>query len=262
MSFKPNTRPDPEDKALLKDKSPSYIVGWNKVKHRNGKRSPRMITWSYSSIKTFDQCPKKYYHLKVAKDVKDADSEATLYGNQVHKAAEEYIRDGTPIPDQFAYMMPLLDAFNAIPGDKYCEQKFGIAYDGVEYTPTTFASKNAWWRGIADLLIINKDKAYLVDYKTGKNAKYADPTQLDLLAGAVFTHYPEVKVIKSALAYVVSGNLIKKEHVAENRKSYLATFDDSLEQLAIAQSNDVWNAVSGPLCKYCPVKVCPHNRSK
>jgi hypothetical protein len=48
--------------------------------------------WSFSSIKTFDQCPKKYYHIKVAKDYEeDFNTEAILYGNEFHKAAEEYI---------------------------------------------------------------------------------------------------------------------------------------------------------------------------
>lgn len=32
--MKPNSTPDKEDRALLKGKSPSYIAGWNKVKHR------------------------------------------------------------------------------------------------------------------------------------------------------------------------------------------------------------------------------------
>ena len=57
--------------------------------------------WSYSSIKTFDQCPRKYFHLKVLKDVKDSGSDATIYGQEVHKAAEDYVKDGTPIPEMF-----------------------------------------------------------------------------------------------------------------------------------------------------------------
>lgn len=219
-----------------------------------------MTTWSYSSIKTFDQCPRKYYHLKVLKDVKDENTEATLYGNAVHKAAEEYIRDGVPVPAPYKFMEPILTALNALPGDKHCELKLGVAYDGANYTPTTFFAPDVWWRGIADLLIINKDTGFLVDYKTGKNPKYADPTQLDLLAGAVFTHYPKIKTLKSALAYVVSGNLIKKEHDVAHRKSYLRTFDTQLSALDVAEKTGVWNAVSGPLCKFCPVKTCPHNR--
>ena len=35
MNKLPSSIPDKEDRALLKGKSPSYIMGWNKVKHRH-----------------------------------------------------------------------------------------------------------------------------------------------------------------------------------------------------------------------------------
>ena len=41
-----------------------------------------MTAWSYSSITLFEQCPKKYYHTRVAKDFKDEDSTATIYGKE------------------------------------------------------------------------------------------------------------------------------------------------------------------------------------
>ena len=219
-----------------------------------------MTAWSYSSLNTFKQCPKKYYHLKVAKDVKDTGSSAMYYGNQVHKAAEHYIKEGTPIPAKFKFIEKSLNALRNIKGEKHCEIRFGLAKAEGDYFPTTFFAKDVWWRGIADLLIVDEDKAYLVDYKTGKNAKYADTKQLDLLAGATFTHYPEVKTIKSALAYVVSNEFIQKEHTADMRKSYLTVFDDELERLETAAETEVWNAVDGPLCAYCPVTSCEHNR--
>ena len=74
--------------------------------------------WSYSSITLFDQCPKKYYHLRVVKDIKEPESEAMLYGTAVHEAAENYMRDGTPIPEKFAFMEPYLVKLKAIPGEK------------------------------------------------------------------------------------------------------------------------------------------------
>ena len=221
-----------------------------------------MPTWSYSSIKTFEQCPKKYYHLKVLKDVKDTGSDATVYGSMVHKAAEDYIKDGTPIPNKFAFMKPIVEAIEKIPGEKFCEKKMGVAYDGAEYTPTKFFASDVWWRGIVDLLIIDDAKAYLIDYKTGKNAKYADTKQLDIMAGAVFVHYPGIESIKSALLFVVSNDMIKKQHVKEQAKSYLSTFDPLLDRLVAAEENDVWNAVSSPLCAYCPVVKCEHNRRR
>ncbi len=83
------------------------------------------IVWSFSSLKTFQQCPKKYYHTKIARDVVEPDTQATLYGKTAHTVAEEYIRDGTPIPEQFAYMQATLDTLKDIPGEKLCEVKLG-----------------------------------------------------------------------------------------------------------------------------------------
>ena len=138
-----------------------------------------MTAWSYSSINTFKQCPKKYYHLKVAKDVKDKGSTATLYGQQVHQAAEDYIASETPIPAKFKFLTPIVKALNAIEGEKLCEMKLGVAQTDEGYKPTTFFAKDVWWRGIADLVIINGDTAHSIDYKTSKNARYADTKQLD-----------------------------------------------------------------------------------
>jgi ATP-dependent exoDNAse (exonuclease V) beta subunit len=137
----------------------------------------------------------------------------------------------------------------------------GVTYDGTDYGACGFFDKKVWMRTIADLIIIQDDKAFVIDYKTGKNSKYADTKQLDLVAGAVFTHYPQVNKVKSALAFVVSKEFIKKKQDATLRKSYLATFDHQLERLHVAQETNVWNANDTPLCAWCPVKKCPHNRS-
>ena len=221
-----------------------------------------MITWSYSSIKTFDQCPKKYYHLKVAKDVKDEGSPATLYGQEVHKAAEEYVRDGTPIPTKFKFVEPVVSAFSNIPGEKHTELKLGVKKTDAGYEPCGFFDKDVWWRGIADLLIISRGKAWLADYKTSKSAKHADTKQLDLLAGAAFLHFPQLQRIKSALAFVVSNEFVKTTHDAAQRDTYINTFNPELERLASAHQTGVWNAVTGPLCGWCPVTSCEHYRRR
>ena len=218
-----------------------------------------MTAWSYSSIKTFDQCPKKYYHLKVAKDVKDIPGEAALYGTAVHEAAEHFVKDGTPIPEKFAFMRPIVEKLNSIDGDKHCELRLGVTAD---LEPCGFMAKNVWWRGIVDLVVIDGAKAYMVDYKTGKNARYADPKQLDLMAGALFVHYPELETIKSALLYVVSNELIPKTHTRDKMGMYLSVFEDELERLEGAELSGVWNPKSGPLCGWCPVVECEHHRPR
>jgi hypothetical protein len=105
------------------------------------------IVWSFSSLKTFQQCPKKYYHTKIAKDIVEPDTQATLYGKTAHTVAEEYIRDGTPIPEQFAYMQATLDVLKKIPGDKLCEVKLGLT---KTLESCDFDAPNVWWHGVAD----------------------------------------------------------------------------------------------------------------
>lgn len=217
-------------------------------------------TWSYSSLKTFTQCPKKYYHLRVAMDVKESSSEATLYGQEVHKAAENYIKHGTPIPPKFDYIQGVVDSIKNIPGDKHCEMKLGVKRTQTGYEPCGFFDKEVWWRGVGDVVVVQDELAYLLDYKTGKNAKYADMKQLDVMAAALFTHFPKVKKIKSALVFVVSNDFLHKNHFADMRNSYFESFDPDLDRLAAAHESGVWNANSGPLCRFCPVVSCEHNR--
>lgn len=221
-----------------------------------------MTAWSYSSLNTFKQCPKKYYHLKVIKDVKDKGSTATVYGQEVHTAAEEFIRDGKEVPKKFSFMNSILDALNKIEGEKHCELKLGVALTDEGYKPAEFFGDDVWWRGIADLVIINGDTAHSIDYKTSKNAKYADTKQLDAVAAALFIHFPQLKTIKSALAFVVSKDFIQKTHSSTDVELYFKTFQPDLERLEGAQESGVWNAISGPLCGWCPVTSCEHYRKR
>jgi ATP-dependent exoDNAse (exonuclease V) beta subunit len=217
------------------------------------------VAWSYSSITLFHQCPKKYHHLRILKDIKEPKTEHLLYGEQLHKAAEEYIGNNIPLPEQFEFIEPFLAKLKAIKGQHLCEYKMGLTHTG---TPCDFFAQDVWWRGIADLLIINEEdgKATIVDYKTGRNAKYADTKQLDFLAMAVFSHFPAVQKIKSALMFVVSEDFVKKDY---DRSEYLGLLRDALylyTPLENAITQDVWNPKPNFTCKgYCAVHSCIHN---
>lgn len=218
------------------------------------------IVWSFSSLKTFQQCPKKYYHTKIAKDVVEPDTTATLYGKSVHTAAEEYIRDGIPVPAPYAYMQQTLDTLKAIPGEKHCEMKLGFTKD---LKACEFNAPDVWWHGIADLVVINEDKklAYSVDYKTSKSARYADVKQLDLVATGIFAKFPKIERVKSALIFVVSKEFVRAEHHAEMVPKYVEKPAQDVARIEAALENGVWNPVQGPLCRFCSVKQCEYNRS-
>ena len=213
--------------------------------------------WSYSSITLFHQCPKKYHHLRVVKDVVEPKTEQLLYGEQLHKAAELYIQDNTPLPEQFLFILPYLEKLKAIEGEKLCEYKMGLTDGGK---PCGFFDQDVWWRGIADLVVLSGKTAYIIDYKTGRNAKYADTKQLDFLAMATFAHFPDIERVKGALMFVVSGDFIKKDY---NRSDFLGLLRDALflyTPMEAAYQQDVWNPKPNFTCRnYCAVHSCVHN---
>lgn len=216
--------------------------------------------WSFSSIKTFDQCPKKYYHLKVAKDYKeDFETEPILYGNEFHKAAEEYIGQNVTLDPRFEYAKNILDKLNSMEGEKLCEYKMGLT---ANLEPCGFFDKEVWWRGVSDLTILNREKgtAKVIDYKTGKSAKYADKGQLELMALATFKHFPEIKVVKGGLLFVVCNAFIQDTYTIENEPALWQKWLEKYGEMQQAYEVDVWNARPTGLCRaHCIILECPHN---
>jgi len=214
-------------------------------------------TWSYSSISLFQQCPRKYYRLRIVKDIVEPPQQHLIYGTEVHQAAEDYVCNDKSIDPRYAFLKPTLDALKALPGMKLCEYEMGLTKD---FKPVGFRDENVWFRGIADLLIIDEDRAHLIDYKTSKSSQYADRKQLELLALLVFKHFPHVKSIKAGLVFVVAEDLVRASYTDEIQEQAWAKWLPEIQRLEKAMETDVWNAVPNFTCrKFCPVQDCEHN---
>ena len=215
------------------------------------------LTWSYSSLGLFQQCPRKYYHLRVLKDIKEPETTAILYGKEVHLALEEYIRDGKPVPPQFKEFTEIADMLKAMPGDKLCEYKMGLTKD---IQACGFFDENVWFRGVADLVIINGDTARVIDYKTGKSSEFADKKQLELMSLAVFKHFPKVRTVKAGLIFLVANDFVKADFDKKDAPLTWLKWIQETDRLEEAHEVNVWNPKPNFTCrKYCLVKDCEHN---
>jgi hypothetical protein len=175
----------------------------------------------------------------------------------VHEAAEEYIRDGVDLPPTLEYVRPTLDKLNSFEGEKLCEHKMALTRT---LEPCDFDSPDAWWRGIADLIIINGETARIIDYKTGKSARFADPKQLELLSLATFVHFPKVKYTKCALLFVVSNEFVKSNYTYEQRDKLWDKWRNETKLLEESFRLGAWNPRPNFTCrKWCPIKDCLHN---
>jgi PD-(D/E)XK nuclease superfamily len=215
------------------------------------------VTWSYSSLGLFQQCPRKYYHLRVIKDIQEPETEAIMFGKEVHKAAEDYIGQGVPIPAKYKFIEPVLKILENIQGEKLVEYKMGLT---KKLEACDFFDKNVWFRGVADLLIIDEDSAHVIDYKTGKSSRYADTKQLELMALAIFKHFPQVQKVKAGLAFVVCDDFIKAKYTVEDAPLFWMRWIEETNRLESAHKTGVWNPKPNFTCKnFCKVLTCEHN---
>jgi hypothetical protein len=215
------------------------------------------VVWSHSSLKDFEGCPRRYHEIKVLKNYKFQETEATRYGTQLHKAAEDYIQDGVVLPPQFSFVKDTLDALNKKPGRKLVEYQMALT---EKLQPCTWKSPDVWVRGIADLLIVNDDDltAWVVDYKTGNN-RYPDRDQLRLMSIMVFAHFPHIRQVKSALLFVVKNDMVKHSMTVDQAEAEWWSYRERTARIAACTENEVWNPKQTPLCGWCAVKSCEFN---
>ena len=215
------------------------------------------FTWSYSSLKQYQNCPKQYYEIKVAENYTVIPSEQMKYGTEVHKALEDYVRDGKQLALNYLRFKNVVDELIAIPGTKYPEFEMALARDK---SPCAFNDPNRWVRGIVDLLIVDHDYAFIVDYKTGSH-KYPDPKQLRLMALMTFAHFPQVNKIKAGLLFVMHDVFITEEYERKDIDKSWDKFTGPLMRLTKSYQDNTWPPNPTPLCRFCPVKTCDFNRS-
>ena len=180
-----------------------------------------------------------------------------LYGNAVHKAMEDYVAEGKPLAKNYERFKSVLDVFVEMNGTKYPEYKMGLDKDG-NASPY---GKGYWARGIVDLLIVDGEDAFIVDYKTGSN-KYPEPKQLKLMALMTFAHFPEVQKIKAGLLFVMHDSFLSEEYTRDSIPELWKQFKPDLERLSISYENDVWQTNPTPLCGWCPVKTCEFHKER
>jgi hypothetical protein len=215
------------------------------------------FTWSYSALKQYTNCPKQYQEMRVLKNYTVKETEAIIYGKAVHEALELYVKDGKPLPKNYLRFKPMVDTLINIKGDKYPEYEMALTHSKE---PCDFHSEDRWVRGIADLVIVDGDTAYVVDYKTGSN-RYPDPKQLRLMSLMMFTHFPDIQRVKGGLLFVMKNSFITEEYLRKDMDKSWGMFEQSLKRLETSYENDTWQANPTPLCKWCSVVTCDFNKT-
>ena len=217
---------------------------------------PKAFSWSYSKLKNFRTCPKRHYHCDIARDVVEEESEELKYGNFVHKTLADYIGKGVPIPSMHQRQLQAwADKLKNGPGDTLVEQKYAITED---FQPCDWRARDAWYRGIGDVVKLHGPVALVVDWKTGKIVE--DSVQLALMAQCLFVHYPQLQKIRSSFVWLKEDAETRQDFVREDMAKLWASLLPEVKTLQRAAEAQNFPAKPGGLCRrYCPVKACAHH---
>lgn len=216
---------------------------------------PKPFAWSYSKLKNYETCPKRHYHCDVAKDVKEEESEHITYGNAIHKALAEAISGKAPLPQPFSHLQEWVDKITKTEGNILVEQQLAITKD---LNATTWFGKDAWYRGIADVIKIVGPVAVVLDWKTGKIQE--DGVQLALMAQCVFAHHPTIEKIRTEFVWLKEDATTRADFTRDDMVKVWAGLLPRVKILEDAYVAANFPPKPGYLCKrFCPVTSCPHH---
>ena len=140
--------------------------------------------FSPNMLKTFEQCPKKFY-LKYVKNISmPLNDEVFELGKNIHAMASYYLRKENIHKMEISLSEREKIIWEYLKGINY----FGFETVNTEYNLMVKIGEY-FYGGRLDALVKNKDKYYILDYKTGsapKNAKYDYQTIIYLLAVRAF----------------------------------------------------------------------------
>jgi hypothetical protein len=224
------------------------------------------FAWSYSKLKNFETCPRRYQAVDVDKTVEQGRSEALDRGDELHEAMRNRVVGSTPLPAHFVYMERWAEKLTRVLHPYQiiqCELKLSADRHGK---PTGYFDKTTWLRTKIDYLrfmpteVENQDFAHVVDYKTGRPPKIWDGTQLLINAYLIFQHYKSI--VKMRVDYLWT-EYNDTNHETFTRAETPKAFDALLPRVSAledAHRTGIFPPKPCGLCQdYCDVTSCEHH---
>jgi len=228
----------------------------------------RPFSWSYSSLANFEGCPKRYAHEKYWCDTPFVESEAIIWGNRVHKAAEQALK-GEKV-DEPELLKPIEKYINLFKAQESKGAKLHAELEIVldeNLKPVkgkrAWFSEKAWYRGKLDVVVINGANAYYYDWKTGNKVR-DDEGQLKICCAALSTVKPKIKSFTPKLIWTkhdtvtgIKEGSLSKNHIRE-------IWSGTLKR--VKRMEEAWRTGNFParpsaLCGWCLAKdKCEYRR--
>jgi hypothetical protein len=227
----------------------------------------KSFSWSYSKLKNYETCPRRYYEIDVAKNIEQPRSEALERGDELHEAMKNRVVGSTPLPAHFIYMEPWAEKLTRVLHPYQiiqCELKLAMNREGK---PTGYFDKSTWFRGKIDYFRLmpipgsspgtSDDFGHLVDYKTGRPSKFQDNTQLMLNAWQVFQHYKTVQKLRVDYLWTEYNDTSHEMYTREEIPGHMINLLPRVSAMEAAHKANNFPPKPCGLCEqYCDVISC------
>jgi hypothetical protein len=221
------------------------------------------FSWSYSKLKNFETCARRYHEVDVKKAWPQPKTPELERGDALHLAMKKRVADNVELPAEFTYMEPWATRLthNKDQAHIMCELKWAL---NIKLVPTGWFAKDAWVRGVIDYIqyypspIPSTELAMIVDYKTGKPKE--DDTQLGLNACLAFAHSPQLVGINAVYLWTEYNDTTHMTFSRKNAREIWSNVKPRVARLEAATIANNFPATKNRLCReHCPVLSCEHN---
>ena len=149
--------------------------------------------WSFSALKTFEECAYRAYLSRVQK-IPEPTNAAASRGSKIHEQAEAYVKGELgEMPQELKKFAQDFDHLRALYADARVELEGDWGFT-MDWEPTSWVGSTTWVRIKLDALVFEEDNsARVIDYKTGKKwgNEIMHGQQCLLYAIGTFYRYPE-----------------------------------------------------------------------
>jgi len=228
------------------------------------------LVYSYTNLNCYENvCPYQFYERYIKKSTPFVETEAMRYGTKVHEALEHRIAHKKPLHPDFAQWEPFaapFDGFHDDTRDKTVprqalstELKLGITVKGE--CCDFFDNANVWLRGKLDVVVLNGfNRAYINDWKTG-NSNYEDRFELDVGALMLHAANPHLTTIKGTYTWLKENRLGEMYDLSDTRHAWTKV-TGIVKRIERDRQTGQFEKRPGPLCGFCDVKHCEHNKKR
>lgn len=210
--------------------------------------------WSYSALKNFETCPRRYDAYDWSKTIPFVETEQIVAGHHLHKHFENRLLWGTSLPIGYGMFEPMLAKVAAAPGTLSGEARLALT---AGFAASPYFGPQAWFRTVVDACVMKPDgaTATVFDWKTGRHKD--EETQLQLMALALFIHHPALERVRAALVFVNYDSVHRMEFARGDTTELWAEILPRVRALMAARAAGAFPPKPSGLCrKYCDVRSC------